>query len=387
MSNYYQFYENLMKIPPIKLKDSWLITKYDDVKYCLKEDKLFSVQRVPLMFSAPDTDKTNPKVQFAEDILTKWIIHKDTGATETKREVVQNLVNYTNTNLKDDTIKYYEYYLDKLRDREEYDLKYDLILPIVVSNTMSMLNMKRSKFIEEQIRTIYKHVEVVSIAVEDVTMHGNDRIMEFADSLLYLVKISAEYDGISDVFPIEDFNTNNYTLVQLQNSLILGTLVFSSINLIVNAIKVMKDHADMVTDDNIKDCILEATRIESPVQGVLRIATEDVVLRNAQIKKGDCLTVLVGAANRDGTVPEFKDPKKFDLDRKKAPLLTYGYGIHACIGQRLSMDFAQILVTRMWNDNNFEIKDFVWADEMVGYRSMRSITVTNKIHAGELQEA
>ncbi len=387
MSNYYQFYENLMKIPPIKLKDSWLITRYDDVKYCLKEDKLFSVQRVPLMFSAEGTDKDNKKIHFAEDILTKWIIHKDSGATETKREVVQNLVNYTNTRLKEDTIKYYEYYLNKLNDMEEYDLKYDLALPIVVSITMSMLNMKRTAAIDQQIRNIYKHVEVVSIAVEDVTMHGNERIIEFADSLLYLVKISSEYDGVSENFPIEDYDTNKYTLVQLQNSLILGTLIFSTINLVVNAMKVMKDHAEMVTDTNIKECIIEALRIESPVQGVLRIATEDTVLRNANIKKGDCLTVLVGAANRDGTVKEFKDPKKFDLTRERAPLLTYGYGVHACIGQRLTMEFANTLITRMWKDNTFDIKNFVWADEMVGYRSMRSITVTNKVYAGALQEA
>jgi cytochrome P450 len=79
----------------------------------------------------------------------------------------------------------------------------------------------------------------------------------------------------------------------------------------------------------------EVLRLESPVQGLFRVASEDVVLRDVKIPKHATLNVRYAAANRD---PEhFPNPEILDLDRSNtASHLAFGIGVHTCIGAPLA---------------------------------------------------
>jgi cytochrome P450 len=78
----------------------------------------------------------------------------------------------------------------------------------------------------------------------------------------------------------------------------------------------------------------ETLRWDPPVQYIGRRALEPVVLGDAQIAEGDLVMGLIGAANRD---PErFDEPDLFDLTRQRNQALSFGAGIHFCVGSALA---------------------------------------------------
>ena len=89
----------------------------------------------------------------------------------------------------------------------------------------------------------------------------------------------------------------------------------------------------------------ELLRYDSPVQGITRIAKEDVDLGKTQITKGDRVVVYLGAANRDPL--QFKDPDKLDLTRNPNPHLAFADGIHRCLGSALAKMEGQIAIASL----------------------------------------
>lgn len=79
----------------------------------------------------------------------------------------------------------------------------------------------------------------------------------------------------------------------------------------------------------------EVVRLETPVQSLFRVATEDVELHGVTIPKGALISTAFAAANRDER--EFECPEQLDLERKKpAHHLGFGSGVHHCLGAPLA---------------------------------------------------
>ena len=90
----------------------------------------------------------------------------------------------------------------------------------------------------------------------------------------------------------------------------------------------------------------EALRLEAPVQGLFRMATEDVELGGARIPKGAQLQLHYGAANRDEG--EFAAAESFDLRRANAAThLSFGGGPHFCLGAALARLEGRIALTML----------------------------------------
>ncbi|MFD9959021.1 cytochrome P450 [Amycolatopsis sp. NPDC058986] len=66
----------------------------------------------------------------------------------------------------------------------------------------------------------------------------------------------------------------------------------------------------------------------------VRAALEDVELGGEVIKAGESVTISMQAANRDPA--KFADPDVLDLTRKATGHVTFGHGIHQCLGQQLA---------------------------------------------------
>ncbi|QRK05573.1 cytochrome P450 [Archangium violaceum] len=85
----------------------------------------------------------------------------------------------------------------------------------------------------------------------------------------------------------------------------------------------------------------EVLRYESPVQLSFRMATQDVELSGTKIPAGSFVLGLVGSANRDERV--FEQPDRFLPGRDKGTQhLTFGYGIHFCLGAQLARMEARL---------------------------------------------
>lgn len=86
----------------------------------------------------------------------------------------------------------------------------------------------------------------------------------------------------------------------------------------------------------------EAIRFETPVQTFFRTATRDATLGDAKVSAGDKILMLLGAANRDPR--HWKEPDRYDIERKTFGHVGFGFGIHVCVGQLLAKLEADVLL-------------------------------------------
>ena len=88
------------------------------------------------------------------------------------------------------------------------------------------------------------------------------------------------------------------------------------------------------TPDLMSSAIEELLRFDAPVQLDVRVALEDVEFDGREVKKGQGIMVLLGSANRDPEV--FSEPDRLDLSRQEANHISFGRGIHHCLGASLA---------------------------------------------------
>jgi len=82
-----------------------------------------------------------------------------------------------------------------------------------------------------------------------------------------------------------------------------------------------------------ESAVEEILRYEPPVHGLARVATRDVVLHGRRVAEGEKVLLLFASANRDERV--FDAPERFDALRRGAPHLSFGFGVHHCVGLHL----------------------------------------------------
>jgi cytochrome P450 len=78
----------------------------------------------------------------------------------------------------------------------------------------------------------------------------------------------------------------------------------------------------------------ECLRLEAPVPLMFRTAQRDVVIAGQQVRQGDKVCLVFGAAGRDPAV--FEHPDEVDLERPHCRHLAFGAGVHRCIGSNLA---------------------------------------------------
>jgi cytochrome P450 len=103
--------------------------------------------------------------------------------------------------------------------------------------------------------------------------------------------------------------------------------------------KVLGDHPEqrraLVEDRSlIPNAIEELLRYEPPAPHVARYVARDVEHYGQKVPEGSVMMLLVGAANRDDR--RFPDGDRFDIRRDVGQHLTFGYGVHFCLGAALA---------------------------------------------------
>ena len=121
----------------------------------------------------------------------------------------------------------------------------------------------------------------------------------------------------------------------------------TTVNLIGNGMLALMQHPEQLQrlrDDPalIPSAVEELLRYDSPVQLDLRRIVQDCDVNGFPVKRGEDIVVLIGGANRD---PEqFEDPDGLDVGREGNSHISFGRGIHACIGAPLARLEARIAI-------------------------------------------
>lgn len=93
--------------------------------------------------------------------------------------------------------------------------------------------------------------------------------------------------------------------------------------------------------------IEEVLRYEPPSPVQARYVTTDVELHGTTVPAGSAMLLLNGSANRDERV--FPDGDRFDVRRDIAHHLSFGYGIHFCLGAALARIEGRVVLDELLN--------------------------------------
>jgi cytochrome P450 len=110
-------------------------------------------------------------------------------------------------------------------------------------------------------------------------------------------------------------------------------------NLIGNAVRTLLEHPQAFERLRAEPALWpaaveEALRYRPPVQATVRLATEDTEIRGQTVGAGQSVIVWLASANRD--VQEFPNPDLFEITRTPNRHLSFGLGIHFCLGAPLA---------------------------------------------------
>jgi cytochrome P450 len=124
--------------------------------------------------------------------------------------------------------------------------------------------------------------------------------------------------------------------------------------------------------DVINRAVEELLRWETPVAGVMRLATGDTELSGCPVKAGDVVSVSLGAANLDPT--EFADALEVDLDRASNSHIAFGGGVHRCLGSHLARRELRVTL-REWHRRipDYELAPGTELNYLPGLRQVESV--------------
>jgi cytochrome P450 len=113
----------------------------------------------------------------------------------------------------------------------------------------------------------------------------------------------------------------------------------TSTNLIGNTVVELLTNPDqlkLLLDDPglLPNAVDEANRLTAPIQFAFREATEETEIAGTTIPKGAIVALHMAAANRDPR--RFDNPDRFLIARPAAKNLSFGHGIHFCLGAHLA---------------------------------------------------
>jgi cytochrome P450 len=137
------------------------------------------------------------------------------------------------------------------------------------------------------------------------------------------------------------------------------------------------DHRHQLIEqpDVLPSAIEELLRWETPVPGVIRIATQDVEVGGCPISKGERVSPLLGAANTDPA--EFPDPELVDFTRNPNRHRAFGGGPHRCLGSHLArMELRVALREFHRRIPDYEIKPGTQLTYTAALRSVESLPLT-----------
>ena len=152
-------------------------------------------------------------------------------------------------------------------------------------------------------------------------------------------------------------------------------------NLLASAVYLFAKYPDqrarLVADPSLMDNgVEEILRYEPPVHGLARVLTRSTELYGQPLAEGDKVLLLYAAGNRDERV--FDDPEIFDVQREITQHLSFGHGVHYCVGLHLGRLESRIALRTLLEripDYDVALDDVHWR-HIFATRQMKALPIS-----------
>jgi cytochrome P450 len=327
----------------------WLLTRYDDVTALLRDERFTKHRRSALtneqLRELPWTPRMfRPLEQNMLDLdppdhtRLRSLVHKAFTPT-----LVEQMRSRTQT------------IADELLDRVgwvgEMDLISDFALPLpmtIITEILGVPSKDHNKFHRWS-------QAVVSLTSPTPTLRVLPRVWKFIRYLRQFFKLrrhDPQNDLVSALIKAEEAGDrlNEDELLAMVFLLLIAGHE-TTVNLIGNGTLALLENPNQMTrlqnePSLVKSAVEELLRYTAPVFTTTeRYAREDATIRDVTIPRGEMILGVIGSANRDETV--FENPDELQITRDPNRHLSFGQGIHFCLGAPLARMEAQIAFTTL----------------------------------------
>jgi pimeloyl-[acyl-carrier protein] synthase len=347
-ANPYPFYHALREKDPVHQSPMgfWVLTRYDDVVTSLRDPRYGRDGFAPLIEATygPETAKGNlPRSMLMRDppdhTRLRALVNKafTPRVIEGMRAHIQAIVDRL---------------LDKVQGARSMDVIDDLAYPLPVTVICEMLGvpLDDQDAIKGWSSDIARSLDAIGLMADpDIVARGvaaRRNLTEYFRRLLPERRQHPKADLLSLLIAVEEQGDKLNEGELLAMCLLLFIAGHeTTVNLIGNGTLALLEHPDQMARFNddpalIPSAIEELLRYDSPVQWTARITNADVEAGGREIPSGSMIIAAIGAANRDPS--HFPDPDRLDIARPDNRHVSFGFGIHFCLGAPLARVEGQI---------------------------------------------
>ena len=317
----------------------WSITKYNDIMDVDTNHKVFSSEPAITLF--------DPREEFT----TPMFIAMDPPKHDIQRKAVNPVVAPSNLKNMEGLIRERtQNVLDSLPKNEPFDF----VKSVSIELTTQMLATLFDFPFEDR----YKLTRWSDVATarpgDGIIENDEQRYGELYECLEYFTKLWNERVNSEPKTDLISMLAHNPLTRNMEPMEYLGNLILLIVggndttrNSMTGGIVALNENPDQYeklrdNHDLIYSMVPEIIRWQTPLAYMRRTALEDVEIRGKKIKKGDKVVMWYVSGNRDEEVID--NPKAFIIDRERPRNhLSFGFGIHRCVGNRLADMQLEIL--------------------------------------------
>lgn len=360
MADPFPVYKQLRESDPVHWSPSlksWIVTRYNDVRDLLLSDDL-SVNRLIQFYNAlPPADAALLKEII--HYLNLWLAFRDPPDHTRVRRIMRHAFTAKAIDeMRPRIVETTDHLLDRLEASEmnEADLirEYALQLPAFV--IMDLLDVPR-----DMLDPFKEWSDDMAIFIGGARNAGDkyeraargcQKMSDYFRTLIKERAANPKPGFLMDLINARDDGD------RLSDDELIATCILilfagheTTTNLIGNATLLLLRHPDQLAQlranpDLIDSMIEEVLRFDGPTNALVRVVAQDHELHGRTLTAGQRVFVMVNSANRDARM--FEDADRFDITRKQNRHLTFGQGIHLCLGSKLAREEGRIAVQRLF---------------------------------------
>jgi len=383
----FPLYRALREADPVhwspRLK-SWVLTRYDDVRQVLLDQRYSSDRMRPYFATLP-----GPEAARIADIiryLSTWMVFRDPPEHTRLRRLTSRVFHVQAMHAMRPVVEELTaWLLERVGARGEIDFIADFAGPLPALVVMAMLGVPR-----EELAMVKRLSDDMALFIGSSRMApGKYDIAERAAR-----QMAAYFRGLvaaRRARPARDLLSQLAALEEEGDALSEDELVATCILLLFAGHETTTHHIAngllallrfpgeleaLRADPGLAPrAVEELLRYDGPSGAQVRIVGEAQQLRGRSLRAGERVFLMLNAANRD---PEaYQEPDRLMLGRKAVPHLSFGFGPHICLGfplARLEGQVALPAVLRRWRRVELALPEarLEWLNSMV-FRGMKAL--------------